>query len=101
MSLNFQKSSELSSQERHDLHKENQRLKKQLRELLDSVASYRGTQRKFENFEIQLLECQNFIKLISCLIETLSVEFKLDQVSLTLFDPDEIAQEMLGPVLPR
>jgi len=100
MSLNFQKSSELSSQERHDLHKENQRLKKQLRELLDSVASYRGTQRKFENFEIQLLECQNFIKLISCLIETLSVEFKLDQVSLTLFDPDEIAQEMLGPVLP-
>ncbi|MCP4413644.1 MAG: sensor domain-containing diguanylate cyclase [Gammaproteobacteria bacterium] len=100
MSLNYHQSSENSSQERHDLYKENKRLKKQLRELLDSVASYRGTQHKFENFELQLLQCQNFKKLISCLVEILPKEFKLDKVSLTLFDPDKIAREMLGPELP-
>ncbi len=100
MSFNYNQSSEISSQERHDLYKENKRLKKQLRELLDSVASYRGTQHRFENFELQLLQCQNFKELISCLIETLPEEFKLDKVSLTLFDPDKIAREMLGPELP-
>ncbi len=100
MSSNNPNSNELSSQERYDLHLENQHLKKQLRELLDSVGTYRGTQRRFENFELQLLQCQNFKELIDCLIETITKDFKLDQVSLTLFDPDEIAQEMLGPVLP-
>ena len=70
MNLKHRQSSELSSQERHDLYKENQYLKKQLRELLDSVGSYRGTQHRFENFELQLLECKNFKKLIECLIDT-------------------------------
>jgi len=99
MNLNHQ-SNEQSSQERHDLYQENQHLKKQLRELLDSVGSYRGTQRRFENFELKLLECQNFSKLIDCLVETVIHDFKLDEISLTLFDPDEIAREMLGSVLP-
>jgi len=101
MSVNYRQSKELSSQERYDLHQENQHLKKQLHELLDSVGSYRGTQRRFENFELQLLECQNFKELIDCLVETISKDFQLDQVSLTLFDPDAIAQEMLGSVLPH
>ncbi len=90
----------LSSQDRHDLHHENQHLKTQLRALLDSVGTYRGTQRRFENFELKLLECQNFKKLIECLIETISVDFKLEKVSLTLFDPNGISREMLGTVLP-
>jgi len=89
-----------SSQERHDLYHENQQLKNQLRALLDSVGVYRGTQRRFEEFELKLLECQNFIKLITCLIETISADFKLDRVSLTLFDPDGISREMLGTALP-
>jgi len=100
MSLNYYKPSKLSSQERHDLYQENKRLKKQLQVLLDSVGSYRGTQYRFENFELQLLECQNFQELVYCLIETLSKEFQLDEVSLTLFDPDQIAREMLGSPLP-
>jgi len=100
MSLNYNKPNKISSEERHGLYQENKRLKKQLRELLDSLGSYRGTQHKFEKLELQLLECQNFKELIDCLIETLPVEFKLDKVSLTLFDPDEIAREMLGPELP-
>jgi len=96
MSFNTHQHSETNSQERHDLYQENKRIKKQLRELLDSVASYRGTQHKFEHFELQLLQCQNFNELIGCLIEILPVEFKLDKISLTLFDPDKIAREMLG-----
>ena len=100
MSINPHKTNELSSQERRDLYKENQQLKKQLHDLLDSVGSYRGTQHRFEKYELKLLECQNFKELIECLIETIVKDFKLDQVSLTLFDPDKIAREMLGPDLP-
>ena len=96
MSLNPRHSNELSSQQRSDLHQENQRLKEQLHELLDSLGSFRGTQRRFEKYEIQLLECQNFKELIKCLIETIHKDFKLDQVSLSLYDPDKIAREMLG-----
>jgi len=86
---------------RHDLFQENQHLKNQLRELIDSVGSYRGTQRRFENFELKLLECQNFKTLIDCLIETIITDFNLDNVSLTLFDPNHIAREMLGSLLPH
>ena len=100
MSLNYSQSQDLSSQERRDLHQENQRLTKHLRELLDSISSYRGTQHRFENYELQLLECQNYNELIKCLIETILKDFKLDQVSLTLFDPDHLAREMLGSVIP-
>ena len=99
MNLN-QQTNELTSGERHDLYQENQRLKKQLRDLLDSVGSYRATQHRFENYELMLLECQNFNNLIDCLIKTIFIEFKLDRVSLTLFDPDKIAREMLGADLP-
>lgn len=99
MNLN-QRTSQISSEDRHDLYQENQQLKKQLRDLLDSVGSYRGTQRRFENYELILLECQSFNKLIDCLIDTIYSEFKLDQVALTLFDPDKIAREMLGADLP-
>ncbi|PCJ48253.1 MAG: diguanylate cyclase [Gammaproteobacteria bacterium] len=90
-----------TNQERHDLYQENQHLKNQLRDLIDSVGSYRGTQRQFENFELKLLECQNFKTLIDCLIETISIDFNLDKVSLTLFDPNKIAREMLGTILPH
>ena len=89
------------NQDRHDLHQENKLLKNQLRDLIDSVGSYRGTQRRFEEFELKLLECQNFKTLIDCLIETVTIDFSLDKVSLTLFDPNNIAREMLGPVLPH
>lgn len=99
MTLN-QRSKQVTSEERHDLYQENQHLKNQLRELLDSMGSYRGTQRRFENYELTLLECQNFNKLIDCLIDTIHSKFKLDQVSLTLFDPDNIAREMLGADIP-
>ena len=100
MSLNPQKSNKQSGKDRHDLYQENLNLKQKLRNLLDSLSSYRSTQHRFENFELQLLECQNFEKLIECLIDTITTEFTLDQVSLTLFDPEKIAREMLGPVLP-
>ncbi len=100
MVFHYKNHSEFSAEERHDLYRENQHLKKQLHKLLDSVGSYRGTQHKFENFELMLLECRNLKELISCLIETLPVAFKLDRVSLTLFDPENIAQEMLGSDLP-
>ena len=100
MNLKSNQSNDLSSQERHDLYQENKHLKKQLRDLLDSVGSYRSTQHRFENYEVKLLECQTFKELINCLLLTISVDFKLDEVSLTLFDPDKIAHEMLGPDLP-
>jgi len=91
---------DFSSQQRRDLHQENQNLKEQLGQLLDSLGTYRGTQRRFENFELKLLECQNFKALIQCLIEVIIDDFKLDHISLTLFDPDNIAREMLGSALP-
>lgn len=100
MNLKRQESITRSAHKRHDIYQENKNLKKQLRELLDSFESYRNIQCRFEVFELQLLECQNFEKLIECLIETIETRFKLNQISLTLFDPDKIAQEMLGPVLP-
>lgn len=95
MDLKQKQTVQLSNQETRDLRQENLHLKKQLRDLMDSVGSYRGTQRRFENFELQLLECQNFGKLLQCLIETLEKEFQLDAVSLTLFDPNHLAIEML------
>ncbi|MFT5451153.1 MAG: two-component system cell cycle response regulator [Enterobacterales bacterium] len=108
MNLNSLKRTDISSQDkkpsnrdRHDLYQENQHLKNQLRDLIDSVGSYRGTQRRFEDFELKLLECQNFNSLIDCLIETITIDFTLDKVSLTLFDPNKIAREMLGSVLPH
>ena len=75
MNLKSNQSNDLSSQERHDLYQENKHLKKQLRDLLDSVGSYRSTQHRFENYEVKLLECQTFKELINCLLLTISVDF--------------------------
>ena len=83
------------SHERHRLYQENKNLRSQLKALLESASDYRSSQRRFETFELKLLNCQYFYELIDCLIVDITHDFKLDAVSLTLFDPEHIAQEML------
>jgi len=80
---------------RRDLYRKNKLLQEKLDELVESLNRYRITQTRFESFELSLLECEGFYEIIECLTQTLQKQFKLDAVTLTLFDPDSIAKELL------
>ena len=80
---------------RRELHRKNLALQKKLDGLLESVSQYRATQSRYEQFELSLLEGESFYDVIECLTVQLRKDFSLDAVSLTLFDPDGIARELL------
>jgi len=80
---------------RRELHRQNKLLQQKLDEMVESVNRYRATQSRFEQFELQLLECQNLYDVIHCLTQSLSGHFKLEAVSLALLDPEGTTRELL------
>lgn len=81
---------------RRELYRRNKALQTKLDQLLESVSRYRATQSRYEAFELSLLEGESFQEVIESLTQRLKRDFKLDAVSLTLFDPDGIARELLA-----
>lgn len=60
----------------------------ELQELLENARRNEILLKRLQSFELKLLSCQNWCELLSVLLEALPQQFRLDEVSLKLYDPN-------------
>lgn len=81
--------------DRKTLELENQDLKRALKLTARKVEYNESVLRRFFDTELNLLACNRLIELVKLLVEDFKSEFKLSSVSLVLFDPEQIAADLL------
>lgn len=80
------------------LQQHNQILQQALQKAADEVAHNEATLSRFFATELRLLACSRLSELVQLLLTDFKVTFHLNAVSLLLFDPEEIAAELLGDI---
>ncbi|WP_196137253.1 sensor domain-containing diguanylate cyclase [Aliikangiella sp. G2MR2-5] len=73
-------------------------LQRTLNQLLDSAHKNQQTQEKFFQLELYFLQALSFEQLMSRLLQDFKSQFKVDQLELYLFDPDNDIRQLINEI---
>lgn len=85
--------------DRFTLQRENEKLKRTLRSVGQEMEYNETVLKRFFDMELRLLSCGRLPELLDIILFDFKRSFKLSAVSLVLFDPEQIAAELLEDYL--
>ena len=80
--------------------KENRSLKRTLHVLISKAERNQDILRTFQDIELRLLSCNRLTDLLDMLLINLKEYFRLDAISLVLFDPEQTARGLIEEYTP-